>query len=97
MNFLKFRIGPLDEDLYQKTFGLSLGECKAIQQLIPRKEIYIIQPDLKISKKVQLNVDSMQYALITSQPHEVALRNRLIERYGFEEGMRRTVTQLSEK
>lgn len=85
----------LDENLYKTAFNITDGECKAIKSLIPQKEIYIIQPDLKISKKVQLNVDPTQYALLTSKPNEVDMRNKFIEKHGFEKGMRYTIKQLN--
>jgi len=79
----------MDEQLYIDTFKISLGECEAIRNLIPRREAYIIQPELGVSKKVILNTEPEQYALNTSHPREAALRDRLIETHGFQEGIKR--------
>lgn len=84
----------MDQSLYQQTFGLTPGECEAIRNLVPKREAYIIQPELGVSKKVILEVEHEQYVLSTSSPHEAELRRRNIEHYGFVEGVQRTMRDL---
>ena len=84
----------LDEALYQKTFGLTKAQCEVIRGLEPKRALYIVKPDEKLAKKVLLYPDHMEYALATSTPEEVALRNENIEAFGFQDGLRRTAMTL---
>jgi type IV secretion system protein VirB4 len=86
----------MDEGLYKRTFPfLTAGECAAIRNLIPKREAYVIQHELGISKTVVIDVEPEQRVVNTSHPREAALRDSLIKEYGFEEGLRRAVVQLS--
>ena len=84
----------MDQGLYQKTFPLTAGECEAIKSLVPKREAYIVQPELGISKKVILDVEPEQYVISTSNPVEAEMRRKNREVYGIEEGYKRTAIQL---
>lgn len=84
----------MDQALYQKTFPLTAGECEAIRGLVPKREAYIVQPELGVSKKVILEVEPEQYVISTSNPVEADMRRKNREVYGIEEGYRRTAIQL---
>ena len=77
----------LDRQLYQRTFQLTAGQCEAIANMVPQKQIYILQPALGISKIVNLEADNAMYVLNTSQPREVAIRDQYIQQLGFEKGL----------
>ena len=62
--------------------------------LIPKKEAYIVQPEIGISKKIILEVEPEQYIISTSNPNEVKLRNDNIKSYGFAKGIRKTIEVL---
>jgi type IV secretion system protein VirB4 len=84
----------MDQGLYQKTFPLTAGECEAIRGLVPKREAYIVQPELGISKKVILDVEPEQYVISTSNPVEAEMRRLNRQTYGIEEGYRQTAIQL---
>ncbi|MDA8382984.1 MAG: hypothetical protein M0037_08000, partial [Betaproteobacteria bacterium] len=84
----------LEESLYRATFGLTAGECEAIKNLLPRREVYIVQPELGVSKTVTLDVEREQYALNTSHPREAALRDQFIRAHGYEKGIQRFLDAL---
>jgi type IV secretion system protein VirB4 len=84
----------MDQDLYQKTFPLTAGECDAIRNLIPKREAYIVQPELGVSKKVVLEVDGYQHIISTSNPREAQIRRRNVEELGVEAGYRKTAEEL---
>lgn len=84
----------MDEDLYRTAFQLTQGECEAIKNLTPKREAYIVQPDLGVSKKIILEVEPEQYVISTSTPHEVDIRQRNIKQYGFEKGIEVTMQEL---
>ena len=84
----------LDVSLYRKTFNLSDGEISAIKELRPKREAYIVQRDIGVSKKILVEVEPEQHVISTSRPHEADLRRRLVDEYGIEEGIRRTIEEL---
>ena len=84
----------MDIALYKETFHLTDGECAAIRGLIPKRQAYIIQRDLGVSKGVMLDVEAEQYILSTSKPAEWGLRDRNIQQWGFEVGVEKTVEML---
>ena len=84
----------MDVALYKETFQLTDGECEAIRSLQPKREAFIVQRDLGIAKKVILEVEPQQYVVSTSKPSDAVIRRRNIDDYGFEEGIRRTITEL---
>ncbi len=85
----------IDKDAYKAIFNLRDGEIEAIKTLIPKREVYIVQPDLNISKRCTLDVEPEQYVLSTSKPVEARLRQMNVERYGFDEGIKKTCQQLN--
>jgi type IV secretion system protein VirB4 len=87
----------LNIDVYTKTFELTGGEIEAIKNLRPKREAYIIQREIGISKKVILEVEPEQYVISTSRPSETALRSDMIGKYGFEKGIVETVRALENK
>jgi len=84
----------MDQELYQKTFPLTAGECDAIRNLVPKREAYIVQPELGVSKKVILEVDGYQHIISTSNPREAQIRRRNVEELGVEAGYRKTAEEL---
>jgi type IV secretion system protein VirB4 len=84
-----------DKDLYRQTFKLSDGEIEAIRALRPKKEAYIIQRGIGVSKTIFVDVEPEQHVISTSQPSEVVTRDRLIAEHGVEEGIRRTIDALN--
>lgn len=87
----------MNQDLYQQAFNLSVGECELIRRLRPQREALILQPELKISKKVILDVEPEQYVIVTSNPDEVMLRDNNIRSLGFNKGITKTVEDLRVK
>lgn len=93
--FVFFSDPEMDEALYRQAFPfLTQGECEAIRNLIPQKQAYILQPELGISKVIVIDVEPTQRVVNTSHPREAALRDSLIKKHGFEEGLRRAVIEL---
>ena len=85
----------LNRDAYRSIFNMREGEMETIRGLIPKKEFYLIQRDLNISKKCILSVEPEQYVLSTSSPAEQALYFDNVERYGFDTGVMNTMAALS--
>ncbi|HDZ58141.1 MAG TPA: type IV secretion system protein B4 [Pseudomonas xinjiangensis] len=71
----------MDRAMYQKAFQLKEGECDAIASLIPRKQAYIIQREVGISKTVNLNVANEEYVIATSRPNEAVIVKQMLETY----------------
>lgn len=85
----------LNRDAYRSIFNMKEGEMETIRGLIPKREFYLIQRDLNVSKKCILSVEPEQYVLSTSSPTEQTLYFNNVERYGFEAGVRKTVAALN--
>lgn len=85
----------LDENLYKSTFDLTSGECEAIRNLRPKGEVYIIQKEIGVSKKLIVDVEPEQYVTVTSKPDETVLREQMIEKYGFQDGIQETIRLLN--
>lgn len=85
----------LDADLYRNTFKLSEGEIAAIRELRPKREAYIVQREIGISKKVIVQVEPEQHIISTSDPFEADVREKFINQYGIEEGINRTIKELN--
>ena len=68
---------------------------ETIRGMIPKREFYLIQRDLNVSKKCILSVEPEQYVLSTSSPAEQTLYFDNVERYGFDAGVRKTVAALA--
>lgn len=66
---------------YQEAFKLSDGECDAIANLTPRKQAFIVQREVGISKTVNLNVAPEEYVIATSRPNEAAVVNQMLNQY----------------
>lgn len=93
--FIFFSDPQMDETLYRNAFPfLTAGECDAIRNLIPQKQAYILQPELGVSKVIVIDVEPAQRVVNTSHPREAALRDSLIKKHGFEEGLRLAVIEL---
>lgn len=84
----------LNEQLYMQALGVTMGECQAIKSLIPRKQIYIIQRDIGVSKAIEINNDQFTDVVISSTPSVVALRDNLIAQHGIEQGIVLTLQAL---
>ncbi len=84
----------LNTDAYRSIFNLKDGEMESIKGLIPKKEFYLIQRDLNVSKKCILSVEPEQYVLSTSRPVEQSIYFENVERYGFDGGVRKTMAAL---
>lgn len=87
----------MNPEAYKSAFHLSDGECAAIQSLTPKREAFIVQRELGVAKKILLDVDLEQYFVSTSRASDVAMRDRFVEQYGYEAGMRKSVANLKEK
>ncbi|KJS30747.1 MAG: hypothetical protein VR64_14535 [Desulfatitalea sp. BRH_c12] len=83
-----------DAALYRETFNLTDGEIEAIRRLRPKKEAYIIQREIGVSKTIIVDVEPEQYVISTSKPDEAVLRDRLIDEHGIEEGVLKTIEAL---
>jgi type IV secretion system protein VirB4 len=82
----------MDEALYRETFPfLQPGECEAIRSLIPKRQAFVVQQELGVSKVLNLSVEPEQYVMNTSHPREAAIRTALIDKHGYQEGMRLTL------
>ncbi|MBZ0100027.1 MAG: hypothetical protein K8F30_13140, partial [Taibaiella sp.] len=85
----------MDVDLYKSTFLLSDGECEAIRSLRPKREAYIVQRDLGVSKKIILEVEPEQYVISTSRANDTAKRRLNMQKYSdVEEAIAETVISL---
>lgn len=87
----------LNDTLYMQALGLSAGECQAIKTLIPRRQIYIIQRDIGVSKILDINNDPMTDLIVTSQPDTVVLRDQMIDMHGLNEGLTLTLEELKKR
>ena len=87
----------LNRDAYKSIFNMKDGEIEAVRGLIPKKEFYLIQRDLNVSKKCILSVEPEQYVLSTSRPAEQSLYFANVERFGFAAGVRKTMAALDLK
>ena len=84
----------LNRDAYRSIFNMKEGEMETIRGMIPKREFYLIQRDLNVSKKCVLSVEPEQYVLSTSSPAEQTLYFDNVERYGFDAGVRKTMEAL---
>lgn len=64
---------------YMETFGLSAEQVQIIQNLVPKRQMYILIPEAKIAKVINLIVESEQYAVCTSTAHEVVMANEVYQ------------------
>jgi type IV secretion system protein VirB4 len=86
----------MDAEQYRSTFHLTDGDIAAIQQLVPRRQVYLIQPELDVRKTLTLRVDPTQHVINTSHPQEAAIRDRLIREYGLTDGIARAAVEIAE-
>ena len=86
-----------DARLYKETFDLTDGEIEAIRSMRPKRDAYIIQRDIGVSKKIEVRVEPEQHVISTSRPYEADIRNKLIEKFGVEKGIEATVEELQLK
>jgi type IV secretion system protein VirB4 len=83
-----------DGRLYREAFDLTEGEIEAIRGMRPKRDAYIIQRDIGVSKKIEVRVEPEQHVISTSRPAEADIRQKLIEKYGVEKGIQATIDQL---
>ena len=83
-----------DIRLYKETFDLTDGEIAAIRSMRPKREAYIIQRDIGVSKKIEVVVEPEQHVISTSRPSEADIRQKLIEKFGVEKGIQETIKEL---
>lgn len=86
--FIFMADGKMDEAEYQSAFRITPGVTEMIRLLEPMKEAVIVQPDLGIAKKVRLIVEPAQYVINTSHPRQALERDRLMKKFGPEEGLK---------
>lgn len=84
----------MDEGQYRETFPLTDGDIAAIRNLVPKRQAYIVQPEIGVRKTVILRVDPTQHVINTSHPREVVLRDRLIREFGLTEGIARAAVEI---
>lgn len=84
-----------DKDLYKNAFNVTDGELEEIRRMKPKKEAYIIQRDIAVSKKIVVDVEPEQYCINTSRPDEATLRDQLVTEHGIEAGLQRTIEALN--
>ncbi len=100
-SFLFLSDPTMDEDAYRGAFQLTLGECKAIRELEPQKELYIVQREAGISKKLILRAEPGQVVINTSTPAEAIYRDSVIDdliaEYGTAKALELIYTQLTER
>lgn len=77
----------LNEELYQSRLGLTAGECAAIRALIPKRQIYIIQREIGVSRTLDVHNDPFTDMLVNSTPEIAAIRDPLIAEHGTERGV----------
>ncbi|MGH8537019.1 MAG: hypothetical protein ACREXM_11280 [Gammaproteobacteria bacterium] len=91
----------MDEDAYREAFQLTLGECKAIRELEPQKELYLVQREAGISKKLILRAEPGQVVINTSTPAEAIYRDSVIDdliaEHGTAKALELIYTHLKEK
>lgn len=84
----------MDPDQYRETFPLTEGDIAAIRSLIPKRQAYIVQPEIGVRKTVILRVDPTQHVINTSHPREVAVRDRLIRERGLTDGIAQAAVEI---
>ena len=84
----------LNRDAYRSIFNMKEGEMETIRGMVPKREFYLIQRDLNVSKKCILSVEPEQYVLSTSSPAEQMLYFDNVARYGFATGVSKTMAAL---
>ena len=91
---LMFTANPsMPKGEYRKRLGLSDGEIDAISSLVPRRELYIIQREKGISRKVDVRTDEWTELLLRSDPELVQARNALTAKHGLVYGIDRLLEQ----
>lgn len=81
---------------YVKAFGISAEQVEIIKNLKRAQQAYIVIPEAQIAKVVNLIVESEQYAICTSTPHEAALAKRIYSEVSdIDEAVSRIVDGLS--
>lgn len=71
----------MDREAYKRVFGLTDGECEAIANLTPRKQAYIIQREVGISKTVNIVTSKHEHVVATSRPHESIIVKDMLNQY----------------
>lgn len=60
----------MDREVYRRTFQLKEGHLDAIQNLIPKRQAFVYQPEAKIAKVINLHVEPAQKVINTSSGGE---------------------------
>ncbi len=92
--YVFFADPKIDLELYQKAFLLSESEMMHIARLKPRKEAYIIQREINVSKTIVIDVENEQYVINTSKATEEQMTLDNIEKYGHVEGINKSLKEL---
>lgn len=88
--------GNMDRDMYRSVFALSEGQLDAIENLIPKQQAFIYQPEQRISKVVNLHVEPEQRVINTSVAGEAAVRNRNLKTYAnIDIAIQKTIEELN--
>lgn len=85
--FIFMADATMTDDVYRDAFKLTEGDLNVIRSLEPRKEAFIVQPEIGVRKRVILRVSPLQYAINTSHPAEAAIREQLIAQHGPHRGI----------
>jgi len=86
----------MDRALYKEVFSLSDGHLDAIENLIPKQQAFIYQPDLRIAKVVNLFAEPEQRVINTSVAGEALIRSRNLERFNsdIDQAIQQTIKDL---
>lgn len=71
----------MNREIYRTGFNLTDGELDAIEKLTPRKQAFIVQRELGVSKVVNIESTPEEYALITSHPDEAPIVQEMLRTY----------------
>lgn len=73
--------GEMDRDAYRETFNLSEGHLDAIEGLLPKKQAFIYQPEIRVAKVINLHAEPEQRVINTSVAGETMVLQRNIQRF----------------
>jgi type IV secretion system protein VirB4 len=73
----------IDRAAYRAAFGLTEADMSAISQLLPKRELYLVQPETGLRKILILDADAHTRAFASSTANVVAERDERISRDGF--------------
>jgi type IV secretion system protein VirB4 len=85
----------IDRSAYREAFGLTDADMTEISQLVPKREVYLVQPETGLRKVLILDPDAYTRTFASSTAHVVAERDARIEREGFDAAMTSTLSAIS--